>query len=37
VTIIRAGRAVLSDTLASLREQGESFDDVFLSHYRDAS
>ena len=37
VTIIRAGRTVLSDTLASLQEQGESFDDVFLSHYRDAS
>jgi ABC-2 type transport system ATP-binding protein len=37
VTIIRAGRTVVTDTLASLRQQGDSFDDVFLAHYRNAS
>ena len=37
VTIIRAGRAVVTDTLDGLLRDGTSFDEVFLAHYRDAS
>ena len=37
VTIIRAGRTVVTDSLDSLRQEGGSFDDVFLSHYRNVS
>jgi ABC-2 type transport system ATP-binding protein len=37
VTIIRAGRTVVTGSLDSLRQEGGSFDDVFLSHYRNVS
>jgi ABC-2 type transport system ATP-binding protein len=37
VTIIRTGRTVVSDTLDALREDGTSFNEAFLVHYRDAS
>lgn len=37
VTIIRAGRTVVSDTIESLRLQGNSFEEVFLAHYRGPS
>ena len=37
VTIIRAGRTVVTDTVDALRQDGTSFDEVFLAHYRDAS
>ena len=37
VTIIRTGRTVVSDSIESLRQQGDSFDEVFLAHYRSPS
>lgn len=37
VTIIRTGRSVVSDTLEALRQEGTSFDEVFLAHYRGPS
>jgi ABC-2 type transport system ATP-binding protein len=37
VTIIRAGRTVFSDSLEALRQDSTSFEEAFLSHYRDAS
>ena len=37
VAIIRTGRTVVTDTVDALRQDGTSFDEVFLAHYRDAA